>query len=116
MDLQERYAEAVEQGLEGLEFVSFGPCPGCPECMDDYGYDSIEEFNADLENGQVCEGDHFSPGACDICGDPMGGQRWVYHWVDKGGAVMHESDGCDNCMFYVCNGDLPEDEYIDWLN
>lgn len=95
-----KYTDAVARGLEGMDAVSFGPIAErghCADC-DDAGF--TEEVGD--EGG-------FSWSACGICGSTLGGNRYVWHWLDKDGELMHEDDGCADCLFYVSNGDEPED-------
>jgi len=134
------YTDAVERGLEGLKYVSFGPiysripcqnhnpddcweCEGtgiilgsvCPECSGTGTGDC-----PDCNNGSVCVcsgcenysediGDEggFSWSQCGICGSSLGGNRYVWHWVDEDGEIMHEDDGCVDCLLYLSNGDEP---------
>ena len=89
------YTDRVERGLEGLRAVSFGPCYGEPWC-EDYTEDVGDEGG-------------FSWSPCGICGSTLGGDRYVWHWLDEDGELMHESDGCADCLIYISNGDEPEE-------
>lgn len=83
-----KFTEAVEQGLEGLDFVSTGTCPGCNECP------TIDE-------------PHFSWSPCDCCNSSLGGDRHAAHGKDKDGNLVH-LDICVDCLMYIANGDEPE--------
>jgi len=108
MRTTEEYVKAVESGLEGVDTPSFGACPGCKECADDHGMD-LEEFNEAYEKCEISNEGHFSWGVCGICHSDLGGDRYTWHWWDKqSDEIIHESDGCANCLFFLCNGDLPE--------
>ena len=90
------FIEAVENGCRGLNAVSVGPCPGCSECVNLYGYGNIKEFDSDYETGKVCAEPHFSWSPCGICGSSLGGNREEWHWVDDNNVVCHEPD-CLSC-------------------
>lgn len=92
------YTDAVEANLKGCRFVSFGVCPGCEQCQSDY----------DCETAPEDEGG-FSWSSCGICGQHLGGDRYVWHWVDDKDNIIHESDGCPDCLVYISNGDEPEE-------
>lgn len=95
-----KYTEAVEQGLSGLRYPSFGPVfdqGHCADC-DEQGF-----------REEIGDEGHFSWSPCGICGTSLGGQRYVWHWVDVDGYLMHEDDGCTDCLIYLSNGDEPED-------
>ncbi len=40
----------------------------------------------------------------------LGSTLYVYHWIDENGELIHENDGCPDCLVYTANGDLPHDE------
>lgn len=102
------YTQAVAHNLEGLSFVSTGPCPGCDECRELYGYDSQAEFDAACECGDIAVEPHFSWHWCDICGSTLGGDREEWHGVDSDGATIHFNNACTDCVCYLANGDVPE--------
>jgi hypothetical protein len=102
------YTQAVEHCTEGLTAVSTGPCPGCAECRDDYGYDSQEAFDADYESGRICAEPHFSWRGCELCGSPLGGDFEEWHALDANGELIHGARACVDCVCYLANGDEPE--------
>jgi hypothetical protein len=104
------YTDRVAAGLEGLRFVSTGICPGCEECADMHGFESVEQMGREYETGSLCDEPHFSWSPCGICGSHLGGDREVWHWVDKDGAIIHEPGACVDCVMYLANGDIPEGE------
>lgn len=55
----------------------------------------------------------FSWSACDACGSTLGGDRTPAHGLDTNGAVLH-MHVCVDCVEYLANGDLPEDDALDW--
>lgn len=106
------YTDAVERGLKGLAAVSTGICPGCEQCREDHAPDlTMEEFEKAWQNGDFWEGDSFSMQRCGICGTRMGGDRYVWHWLDEEGklsGIQHEDDCCQDCVLFLANGDEPE--------
>lgn len=79
--------------------ISSGQCPGCEECV---------------ESGETYDEASFSWCQCGICGSTLGGDRYVWHWINggdqygKGGEIVHESDMCVDCLMFEANGDEPE--------
>jgi hypothetical protein len=97
---QQAFIDAFTRGMEGIWFFSSGNCAdaGCDEGCDDEG--------------------HFSWSSCDICGSPLGGDRYAAHGIiaesmaDAQGeeSTVTHFDVCANCVVFAANGDLPEDE------
>ena len=97
------YTDAVERGLKGLEAPSVGMSPGCPQC---------EELR--IGDELIDEGS-FSWSGCGICGSSLGGDRYVWHWLEPHreegrteAELHHEDDACADCVMYLANGDEPE--------
>lgn len=107
--MESPYVQSVEANLRGLDAVSTGYCPGCETCATDTGYETVAEYDADLESGALeCE-PHFSWGPCGICGSHLGGDREPWHAIDKEtGALFHGSGACVDCLVFLANGDEPE--------
>jgi len=101
------YTEAVASNIKNLKGVSTGICPGCEQCADDHGI-SVEEITEQYEKGSVCDEPHFTWSGCDICGSTFGLDAEAWHWVDKNGVIIHESNACVDCVVYLANGDEPE--------
>lgn len=104
-----QYIASVKRGLKGLKFPSIGLCPGCEECADNFDM-SQDEFSAAWQSGDVSEEGNISYSGCGICNSELGGTHYVWHWVDNDGAINHESDACADCVQYLCNGDLPNED------
>lgn len=131
------YTDRVDRTLAGLRAVSFGPIydrDDCPECRprawwrrliiwlfqhwDDDDCDTCDGSGeilacpdcADYSEDYGDEGS-FSRCPCGICGSSLGGNRYVWHWIDADNEIRHESDGCVDCLIYVSNGDEPEREF-----
>ena len=104
------FMDRVERNLEGLTAVSTGPCPGCEECADRFGFDTVEEFDGVLEAGGVPSEGSFSSRGCGICDSTLGGNLEVWHGVDSDGKIMHFNDACVDCVVFLANGELPEGE------
>jgi len=121
---QQAYCDRVEANLNGCEAVSTGGCPGCPDCMEQDGYEDAEAHEADWGSCDL-GGDEggFSWHSCGICGCPLGGDRHRWHFIipDENGScvgqpIYHENDACTDCVLFLANGDVPEDEYLDWID
>jgi hypothetical protein len=61
------YARSVARGLEGLEAVSTGLCPGCDECRSDFAdYRPSEDYASDADDAPLVwtvpalEGEQFA--------------------------------------------------------
>lgn len=165
---QQAYVNRVES--EALDALSFGPCPGCPDCLDVWGEDLdsddfmptltgrvsradleyitfhrlpgleqdplcartseeivagiVAEVKADLarekrfenacQSGDAYDEGSFSSSHCDICGCPLGGNRYIFHWIDSNGATCHGDSGCTDCLVLWGSGEVPDDQYLDW--
>ena len=84
------YTDRADRGLMGLIAPSSGLCPGCEECED------------------ASDEGSFSWSGCGICNSTLGGDRYVWHYLDEDGEVQHERDACFDCVMYMSNGDDPE--------
>jgi len=108
---QRKFVLAIDANTEGLEAVSTGICPGCETCRKEYAADlSAEEFHEAWHNGQICAEPFFSWRGCDICGSHLGGSFEPWHAVDANGEIIHGERACVDCVCYLANGDLPEDD------
>ncbi|MHC4621291.1 MAG: hypothetical protein ACYTEQ_26400 [Planctomycetota bacterium] len=100
-----RYQADVERGLEGLEAVSSGPCPGCQKCADSHGT-TLERFEEAYEAGEICAEPHFSWHSCECCGGTLGGEREEAHgW--RGEELVHFTI-CTDCAYYIEYGKLDD--------
>jgi len=105
------YTERVAANLEGMSAVSTGACPGCEECRDLLAPDTpMEEFEELWSSGVAHDEGGFSGSGCGICGNPLGNTLYSWHWIDSDGALCHESDACTDCVHYLANGDIPQEE------
>lgn len=100
------YTDRVDRNLEGLEFVSSGLCPSCPECQGAYGM-APREFYAAWGTGDVCDEGGFSWSGCGICGNPDGQTLYSWHARDEDDKLYHGDDMCGDCACYIANGDEP---------
>ena len=94
------YTESVEHYLEGIEAVSVGACPGCHEC-------DLDEEPTE-EEVQLAEEPWFSWHGCDSCGSTYGGDRHPAHGLDESSGDLLHLTVCTDCLFYIANGDEPE--------
>lgn len=101
------YLENFERNTGGLEGLSTGPCPGCRECAADHGL-TIRAYKRQFERGEIPDEPGFSWSSCVWCEENLGGNRSVFHYVEKR-KVYHDSGVCDNCVVYLANGEMPED-------
>jgi len=130
---QKEYIESVEYYTRGLEAVSTGICPGCEECCAEYGLEvacecggeaeeycdlcddtgkrppTMEEFEEQWSCGDVTTQPSFSWSGCDLCGSTLGGDKEVWHGVDRDNNIVHGEYACMDCVFYLANGDIPQD-------
>lgn len=94
------YTDSVEVGLKGLDAPSPGVCQDCEACRE-----SCPEYQGDIFD----EGS-FGSSSCGVCNSHLAGDRFVWHWLDSDGVLMHESDMCVDCVQFMANGVLPEGE------
>ncbi len=103
------FTESVAHNTQGLEAITTGPCPGCETCRKDYDYPTMEALAEAWTTGDLDSEPHFSWSACDLCGSTLGGDREVWHAIDKNGEIIHGDNACTDCVMYLANGDIPED-------
>ena len=80
-----------------LQYISTGLCPNCQECCDNYGYDSTDKFNQDVENGDIFDEGSFSWSPCDDCNTSLGGSSYVAHGIDENNEIIHFTI-CYDCL------------------
>lgn len=114
---QQAYCDRVEANLKGLCAVSTGACPGCDECADAFGFDSTDEFTEAYESGSFEPESSFCWSGCEICGSSLGGEMEHWHAIEgdkpKGGEILHFTNACRDCLMFLANGEVPDDEYLD---
>lgn len=89
-------------GLEGLDFISTGPAPGCEDC----GLADLEDANDDLDRFESAATPFFSWSRCDACGTTLGGNREYAHARNEHGELVH-FEVCTDCVMRI-NGLEPE--------
>lgn len=72
-------------------------------------------LNEKVSNQTYLDEGGFSHRSCECCGNPLGGNRYAAHAIADDGSILHY-DICSDCLFYLANGDLPEDEYLEWID
>lgn len=117
------YVQAVTRGLEGLQAVSTGVCPGCSTCAHEHDYSddnddpdrTLAAFDEAWRSGKVDSEASFSWSPCDICGSSLGGDREIWHAIMgqpgedlKGRSIEHLNSCCTDCVMFLANGDEPE--------
>lgn len=104
-----KYTEAVERRLKGLNAASTGVCPGCEDCASNHDM-TLADFNAAYD---ACKISHheasFSWSACEVCGSTLGGDRYAWHAITSDGELLHRDNACTDCVLYLGNGDVPEE-------
>ena len=69
---------------------------------------TMDEFYDAWSSGEVCDEGSFSWHCCDICSSHLGGDRYVWHYIDSDGEIQHEDGACVDCVMYLAYGDIPE--------
>lgn len=109
---QREWTKRFDAGLPGVRFFSCGINARCNTC------NPFGEFtDRDVSEGRVNEPESFSWSSCDVCGNPLGGDRHPAHGFigGKKDSDLCHFDICQECLFYWANGDIPDDEYLDWV-
>ncbi len=109
------FVQAFVKGLEGLQAVSSGVCPGCETCRESLGYESLKALHKAWQTGETPDESHFSWSPCDVCGCRLGGDRHIWHAIPgqpgenlKGKEILHFEGMCTDCVLFYANGDEPE--------
>jgi hypothetical protein len=79
----------------------------CPTCGN-YGTLTIEDED------EVSDDLGFSHENCDCCGSPLGGDRHAASLINPGHDALPLSV-CSDCLMYIANGDVPDDECLTWM-
>lgn len=108
------YVKAVNKALEGLKAVSSGLCSGCDECAEAYSleYETAEEFDEAISNGDAFDEPSCSSVPCDFCGDMLQGNRCIAHAVQpnslhRPNEILH-FDICEDCVYFIEYGRLDD--------
>lgn len=106
-----QYQQDVENNTQGLTAISTGICPGCEQCRDDYadGCD-MESFEELWSSGKVHCDPYFSWHGCELCGNTLGNSYEPWHAIDQNGELIHGEYACEDCVQYLANGILPEED------
>ena len=83
--------------IKDLKFVSTGLCPDCKDCADSFGYDDMNKYNQDVENGNICDEGSFSWSPCDDCNISLGGNSYYAHGMDENDDLVHFTI-CLDCL------------------
>lgn len=103
------YEAIVASNMKGVENISSGGivscydcfpeairCPHCGDYLDSDG-DAIEPENLEPYCSSV---------TCEICGDPLQGNRYPVHGIVKESITHFEA--CEDCIYYLEYGRLPD--------
>lgn len=73
-----------------------------------------EAFREAWSNGDVYSEGSFSWAGCGICGSTLGGTLESWHYVANNAegvrTIYHHSDACVDCVAYLNNGTLPDED------
>lgn len=101
------YKKRISTTLDGLDYVSIGPCPSCVECLErDNPGDTPEEWH-----DMACE-PRFSGSSCGLCRSTLCGDRYSAHALSKDINIVH-FDVCADCHYYVEHGRLDDRTMMD---
>jgi hypothetical protein len=101
------FIKRYNRGAAGFEFLSGGASSRCDECYDTFGDHNPRDFVAGVESGDIIDEGTFSWQSCDICGEDLGGNRYIAHGrID--GRIEHFLV-CGDCLIYMETGDAPDE-------
>lgn len=111
----QEYQDRVEQGLDGMEFISNGAAWTCDECRADHNC-ACPHCGRQLEDepdgwSDSANEPHFSWYPCDVCHRHEGGDRYPVHGFRAGantGAEVIHLDACSDCVHYIEYGRLDD--------
>lgn len=107
------YMLTVEENTNDLHYLSAGLCSTCEHCRDAYGYDSENDFERAIQDGDVFDEGHFSYCECDACGTKLGGERYALHgyWLDDNGqpTILVHLEVCPDCQYFLEYGTILTD-------
>jgi hypothetical protein len=95
------YEERVAFYLKGMKGVSTGPCSGCDICCKEYG---LTEGGSE----EVTVEPWFSWSPCEICNDPIGGNREYWHGIIANDRQIVHGSCCEDCIYYINFGRLDD--------
>ena len=108
------FVESFEHYAGDLKGLSGGITSCCATCQEQHGYDqheNAEESMAhDLSQGLLPDEGSFSWAQCDTCGSTLGGERYTGHCFAPQSMDVIHLDVCVDCLFFIANGDVPEDD------
>ncbi len=76
----------------------------------------VKNIQTAFKGLQLCSGDEdlgFSWSGCDCCSSDLGGDRFKAVALNNKTMEHYDLEVCVDCVQYIANGDVPEDEYID---
>lgn len=75
--------------------------------------DDVKEaiFNHKISEETYLDEGGFSWQGCDVCGNQLGQDLYAAHAFDSEDSLIHY-DICRNCLCYLANGDIPDDDCI----
>lgn len=124
---QKEYVARVARYLDGIEGVNSGLCSTCKECQDIWGAENPDSFQEAIEEEVALDEGSFTWSGCEICNSSLGGLKFIGHgtrakehrftaagkkFVFPAGEIIHFGSICQDCVAYLANGDVPDDEYL----
>jgi hypothetical protein len=108
--MRTNFEKAFKRGTEGLKYESSGFCYTCETCLDNHDICCEHKAKRFWERGDIADEGHFSWQPCDFCGSRLGGDRYAAHAIfkDDETETIEHFEICEDCIFYMANGDLPE--------
>ena len=86
----------------------------CPECG---SMNSTVRIEDDWQPEPGSGDSEFSWQECDLCGCPLGGRRHPATILPEDSTSTNYTpiEVCTDCVFYLEYGDVPDDEYLEWV-
>jgi predicted metal-binding protein len=103
----ETFVANVTRYLDGLEPVFAGAACGCEAC----GLGDLAHPDDDQSRFEAAETLGMSWYRCEVCGGDPGERHAAHGWLktDEGEELVHLTV-CTDCLVFVANGDLPDDQ------
>jgi len=101
------FIERFKFRTSDIENITTGFSYACSDCQDAHGFCCMHSAKAAYESGEVSEEGHFSHDRCDMCRS-LPGNRYAAHGTIDG--TSYHFEVCQDCLMYIANGELPEDE------
>lgn len=98
------FAERFTRHWQGLHVAAGASC-GCKDC----GLEDLERPDDDYARYENAGEPNFSWSKCPSCGG-LAGDRYPAHYWNDDGTITGHVDVCQDCLMFMANGDVPEEE------